>query len=80
MSLYQLERDGDVQELTRVLRESDNPEIRQRAATLLGGFADHADRRDIVSALVQAAQSDDDGSVTGGSTRWRNWVATPSSS
>ena len=64
MSLYQLERDGDVQELTRVLRESDNPEIRQRAATLLGGFADHADRRDIVSTLVQAAQSDDDGSVT----------------
>ena len=64
MSLYQLERDGDAQELIRVLRESDNPEIRQRAAGLLGGFAEHDDRRDIVNALVQAAESDDDGSVT----------------
>jgi HEAT repeat protein len=64
MSLYQLERDGDVQELVRVLRESDNSEIRQRAAGLLGSFADHDDRRDVVNALVQAAESDDDGSVT----------------
>jgi len=60
MSLYELERDGEVQELIRVLRESDNPRVRKRAAELLGNFPDHDDRRDVVSALVTAAQGDDD--------------------
>ncbi|MEF8826774.1 MAG: HEAT repeat domain-containing protein [Halapricum sp.] len=64
MSLYQLERDGDVQELIRLLRESDNPEIRQRAAGLLGGFDDHDDRRDVVNALTEAAETDDVDAVT----------------
>ena len=64
MSLYQLERDGDVQEIIRVLRESDNPEIRKRAADMLGGFADHDDRRDAVSALVRAAETEDEDAVT----------------
>jgi len=59
MSLYQLERDGDVQELIRALRESDNPKVRARAAELLGNFPDHDDRRDVVNALVGGAQSDD---------------------
>ncbi|WP_254273056.1 HEAT repeat domain-containing protein [Haloarcula marina] len=58
MSLYELERDGEVQELIRVLRESDNERVQARAAELLGNFADHEDRRDVVSALVQAAQGD----------------------
>lgn len=64
MSLYQLERDGDVQELIRLLRESDNPEIRGRAADMLGGFDDHDDRRDVVNALVEAAQTDETDGVT----------------
>lgn len=59
MSLYQLERDGDVQELIRTLRESDNPKVTARAAELLGNFPDHDDRRDVVNALVGAAQNDD---------------------
>ena len=60
MSLYQLERDGDVQELIRVLRESESERVQARAAELLGNFADHDDRRDVVNALSTAAQSDND--------------------
>ena len=64
MSLYELERDGKVQELIRLLRESDNERVKARAAELLGNFDDHDDRRDVVNALVGAAQSDSD-AVTG---------------
>ncbi|WP_136687638.1 HEAT repeat domain-containing protein [Halorhabdus amylolytica] len=64
MSLFELQREGDVQELIRVLRESDNDDVRQRAASILGEFEDHQDRRDIVSALVRAAREDDAGAVT----------------
>lgn len=60
MSLYELERDGKAQELIRLLRESDNERVTARAAELLGNFDDHDDRRDVVSALVQAAQGDSD--------------------
>lgn len=60
MSLYELERTGDVQELIRVIRESDNSQVRARAAELLRNFPDHDDRRDVVEALVQAAQDDDE--------------------
>ncbi|GGN99212.1 MULTISPECIES: HEAT repeat domain-containing protein [Haloarcula] len=60
MSLYELERDGEVQELIRLLRESDNERVTVRAAELLGNFPDHDDRKDVVSALVQAVQTDND--------------------
>ncbi|MFB6224020.1 MAG: HEAT repeat domain-containing protein [Haloarcula sp.] len=60
MSLYELEREGDVQEIIRYLRKSDSERIKARAAELLGNFDDHDDRRDVVSALVSAAQSDSD--------------------
>ena len=60
MSLYQLERDGDAQELIRVLRESDKERVKTRAAELLGNFEGHDDRRDVVNALVGAAQADSD--------------------
>jgi len=58
MSLYVLERDGEAQELISVLRESDNERVQIRAAELLGNFADHDDRRDVVNALVGAAEGD----------------------
>ncbi|MDS0219833.1 HEAT repeat domain-containing protein [Haloarcula sp. S1AR25-5A] len=64
MSLYELERDGKAQELIRLLRETDNERVKTRAAELLGNFDDHDDRRDVVNALVDAAQSDSD-AVTG---------------
>jgi HEAT repeat protein len=60
MSLYELERTGDVQELIRVIRESDNERVRARGAELLRNFPDHDDRQDVVSALVRAAQDEND--------------------
>ncbi|MEF8853841.1 MAG: HEAT repeat domain-containing protein [Haloarculaceae archaeon] len=64
MSLYELERTSDVQELIGYARRSDNPEIRARAAELLGNFPEHDDRGDVVNALVSVAQGDDHGAVT----------------
>ncbi|MFB6201600.1 MAG: HEAT repeat domain-containing protein [Halorhabdus sp.] len=64
MSLFELQREGDVQELIRLLRESDNDDVRQRAAAILGEFDDHQDRRDIVNALVRAAREDPKDAVT----------------
>ncbi|MFB6151352.1 MAG: HEAT repeat domain-containing protein [Haloarculaceae archaeon] len=64
MSLYELERNGDVQELIGHLRRSDKPRIRARAAELLGEFPDHDDRADVVNALVGAASADDSDQVT----------------
>ena len=61
MSLYELERTGDVQELVRVVRESENDRVRARAAKLLRNFPDHDDRRDVVSGLVEAVQDPNDG-------------------
>jgi len=60
MSLYEYERNGDAQELIRVLRSSDNEEIRRRAAELLGRLVEHEDRHDIVRALIRAATTDTD--------------------
>lgn len=57
MSLYELERDGDLQALVRVLDESDNERVRQRAAELLGSFEDHDERDDAVDALVSTAET-----------------------
>jgi len=59
MSLYELERTGDVQELIRAIRESDNDRVRP-GAELLRNFPDHDDRQDVVSALVRAAQDEND--------------------
>jgi HEAT repeat protein len=64
MSLYELERTGDVQELIGYARRSDNPEIRARAAEMLGNFPDHDDRADVVDALVSVAECDDHGAVS----------------
>ncbi|MFB6165000.1 MAG: HEAT repeat domain-containing protein [Haloarculaceae archaeon] len=65
MSLYQYEREGDVESLLGVLRRSENPEVRARAAELLGEFdeetlADH----EVVSPLVDVASAADDDRVT----------------
>lgn len=38
MSLYQLERERDIDELVETLRRSDNPSIRRRAAEIIGGL------------------------------------------
>lgn len=38
MSLYQLEREQDIDELVETLRRSENPAIRRRAAEIIGGI------------------------------------------
>lgn len=63
MSLYEYERNEQAQELIRVLRESENPEVRTRAAEMLGRLDEHDDRQDIISGLVRAVQEDDSRAV-----------------
>lgn len=66
MSLFQLERERDVDELIALLRESDVPEVRQHAAEILGRLADDEEwdvDSEPIGALITAAQSDDDGDV-----------------
>ncbi len=63
MSLYEYERNGEAQEIIRVLRSSENENIRRRAAELLGRLEEHDDRDDIVRALITAVEEDEDDSV-----------------
>jgi HEAT repeat protein len=65
MSLYEYERNGEAQEIIRVLRSSENANIRGRAAELLGRLDEHDDRDDIVRALITAVQEDDSDAVVG---------------
>lgn len=58
MSLYELERNGEVGELVAVVRDSDNERLRVRAAEFLGNFAEHDQRDDAVGGLVEAAQDE----------------------
>ncbi|MCQ4333224.1 HEAT repeat domain-containing protein [Natronomonas sp. F2-12] len=50
MSLYQLERERDIDELVETLRRSDNPSIRRRAAEIIGGLfeSDDVDGTDVL--------------------------------
>jgi len=63
MSLYQLEKDGDVDSLLDHLKLSDSPSIRKRAAEILGDVV--GDEPQAVDALVRTARSDDDEEVRG---------------
>ena len=64
MALFELERNADFDSLITYLEESSNPQIRERAAEILGGLEVEADdrtvpRSDVVDALVDAAKTDD---------------------
>lgn len=61
MSIYQLEHDGDVDELRQLLGESDSPAVRGRAAEALGEVADGGD--DVVDVLVETAVDDPEAGV-----------------
>lgn len=63
MSLYQLEKDGDVDSILDHLKLSDSPSIRKRAAEILGDVVD--DEPQAVDALVRTAKEDDDEAVRG---------------
>jgi len=59
MSLFEYERSGDADALIRALESADNPEVRRRAAEMLGSFEDHDDRDDVIDALVEAATEEE---------------------
>ena len=60
-SLFGLARDGNVEGLTEVLANSDNPSVRQRAAEILGNLDETADAG--VEALVEAVETDENEAV-----------------
>ncbi|APW97396.1 molecular chaperone [Halobiforma lacisalsi AJ5] len=68
MSLFELERNAEFERLVEVLEESSNPNVRRRAAEILGSLESEIDdtrfpREDVVDALVAASQDDDDEEV-----------------
>ncbi|MFC7073696.1 HEAT repeat domain-containing protein [Halovenus rubra] len=63
MSLYEYERNGNAQEIIRTLNSSENTNIRERAAKLLGRFEEHDDRDDIIRALITTVNEDDSDAV-----------------
>jgi HEAT repeat protein len=65
MSLYQYEREGNVEKLLSVLRTSDNDEVIARAAKILGEFKDERrEGHDVTTPLVNLAQRSDSDEVT----------------
>jgi HEAT repeat protein len=63
VSLYQLEKDGDVDALLDHLTLGDSPAIRKRAAEILGDVVE--DEPQAVDGLVRAAREDADEAVRG---------------
>lgn len=59
-SLYTLEKDEDHDQLISLLRESDNPTVRARAAEILGEIESHSEATD---ALVGAVKTDPESGV-----------------
>lgn len=60
-SLFTLEKQGDVESLTNLLRASDNEAVRKRAAEILGDIDETDDTA--INRLVEVAQSDPNGGV-----------------
>ncbi|MEM4780725.1 MAG: HEAT repeat domain-containing protein [Halalkalicoccus sp.] len=59
MSLYQAEKDGDVETLAGYLERGETETVRERAATLLAGFEEEV----ATEALIEAVESDDSAAV-----------------
>ncbi|MDY6819648.1 MAG: HEAT repeat domain-containing protein [Halobacteriales archaeon] len=62
MSLYQLSMDGDTETILEYLQQSDEPQLRERAAELLGDL-EAADPK-VTDELVRVARTDPDDTVT----------------
>lgn len=60
-SLFTLEKEGDVESLTKLLRESNSVAVRKRAAEILGELAETDSTS--INRLVEVAQSDADSGV-----------------
>jgi len=68
MSLFQFEREGDVEKLLSVTRTSDNAEVKARAAKILGGFDEETrEGHDVTGRLVKMVEESDDQTVTAAS-------------
>lgn len=68
MSLFELERNAEFEQLITHLEESSKTDIRRRAAEILGGLASEIhdrrySRQDVIDALVEVSQEDDDEEV-----------------
>ncbi|ELY93088.1 HEAT domain-containing protein [Natrialba chahannaoensis JCM 10990] len=74
MALFELERNANFEQLIRHLEASSNPDIRRRAAEILGSLETSADdtvtegqprsvRDDVVDALITASQDDESDEV-----------------
>ncbi|WP_323170926.1 HEAT repeat domain-containing protein [Natrialba sp. PRR66] len=74
MTLFELERNADFEQLIRHLEASSNPDIRRRAAEILGSLEASADaeplqgnprspREEVINALVTASQDDENDEV-----------------
>lgn len=59
MSLYQAEKDGDVDALIGYLARSENETVRERAAGLLGAF----EGAQVTEALIESVETDDSAAV-----------------
>ena len=64
MSVYRLERNNEVEQLTDVVVESDSPAVRQRAAAALAEVETATDAEDdVVDTLATVAEDDEDRDV-----------------
>ncbi len=78
MSLFQFEREGDVEKLLSVTRTSDNPEVKARAAKILGDFDEETrEGHDVVGRLVKLVDESDNRKVTAASIDALNEIGQP---
>ncbi|RQG99150.1 HEAT repeat domain-containing protein [Natrarchaeobius oligotrophus] len=71
MTLFELERNADFDQLITILEESSNPDIRKRSAEILGSLESetgerNTPREEVIDVLVAAAKDDEDEGVRAG--------------
>lgn len=62
-SLFELERNNDVEAIAELVSKSDNPRIRARAAEILGDLPETADEPEALDSLVRVVKTDGDETV-----------------
>lgn len=78
MSLFQFEREGNVEKLLSVTRTSDNPEVKARAARILGDFDEETrEGHDVIGRLVKMVEETENKKVTAASIDALNEIGQP---
>ncbi|MFB6179791.1 MAG: HEAT repeat domain-containing protein [Halorientalis sp.] len=78
MSLFQFEREGNVEKLLSVTRTSDNPEVKARAARILGDFDEETrEGHDVTGRLVKMVEESTNKKVTAASIDALNEIGQP---